>query len=75
MGRHPAEPGAVQVVEDDVEGEDLLQYVVGLVGHGNDGQSAVLDGEDGDAALPGVDLAGEASAGEEISEGGELREL
>lgn len=62
----------VVVVEDNVQGEDLLDGVDGFVGDGRHG--AVADGEDGDGRAA-VYVGGKVGLGEEIVEGGEVGQL
>lgn len=61
-----------EVVEEDVEGEDVLDGGDGVAFRGQGGHGGVVDGEDGYGCSP-VDFAGEVSLGEEVVEGGERR--
>jgi len=60
-----------EVVEEDVEGEDVLDGVDGGVLREKVRHGGVVDGADGDGGFA-VDFGGEVGEGEVVVEGGEL---
>lgn len=72
-GRERLELREVIVVEDDVDGEDVLEDIHRLRGQGSD--VAIVDHEDGERGDSAVDDDCEARLGEVAVEVAELREL